>query len=429
MNAPVPSAPQADAKTLYAGYDHLDPPIGVDGTPWSYFEAFRDAVHAEKQMVGWSEKHGGFWVVTGFPECDQIIKDVDGFSSTGVIFPKYAVTEPLMLAEQDEPDHMRARRLVNLSFMPRNVTQYGEAMQKAVHELMDGFIEDGKADVGRILADPIPAIVTALIMGLPAEDGPLFDYWTTAITHQFLVDPEGAKPKIAQMYEYFEKNIARRKVDPGTDVLSMVINAEVDGERLTHRELLGFSTVLLIGGIENSAKLIGTSLWRLGWDVELRRRLIRHPERMQAAVDELLRYYTPAPIGRIVRRETTIGGVTMQPGQQVMLALPIANRDPREFPHPDALIIDRPNNRHLALGTGLHVCLGSHLIRMEARLVLSEFLKRIPEYTIDPDGILKWTTGQVGGMSRVPIRFKPAPRRGSERGKGVDAWLRHASRA
>lgn len=427
MNAPA-AKPEADLKALYAGYDHLDPPIGVDGTPCAYYEEFRDLAIAAQEPVGWSEKHGGFWVVTGYPECEQIIKDVDGFSSGGVIFPKYAVTEPLMLAEQDEPDHMRARRLVNLSFMPRSVTQYGEAMQRAVHELMDGFIEDGKADVGRILADPIPAIVTALIMGLPAEDGPLFDYWTTAITHQFLVDPEGAKPKIAEMYEYFEKNIARRKKEGGTDVLSSVINAEVDGEKLTHRELLGFSTVLLIGGIENSAKLIGSALWRLGWDVELRRRLIRHPERLPSAVDELLRYYSPGTIGRIVRRDTTIGGKTMKTGQQVMLALPIANRDPREFPNPDALIIDRANNRHLALGTGLHVCLGGHLIRMEARLVISEFLKRIPDYTIDPSGPLKWTTGQVGGMSRVPIRFSPGTRRGSERGTGVDAWLKHAAR-
>lgn len=427
MNAPA-AKPVADLDALYAGYDHLDPPIGVDGTPCSYYEEFRDAAIAAKQAVGWSEKHGGFWVVTGYPECEQIIKDVDGFSSTGVIFPKYAVTEPLMLAEQDEPEHMRARRLVNLSFMPKSVTQYAEEMRRAVHELMDGFIEDGKADVGRILADPIPAIVTALIMGLPAEDGPLFDYWTTAITHQFLVDPEGAKPKIEEMYAYFEKNIARRKVEGGTDVLSSVINAEVDGERLTHRELLGFSTVLLIGGIENSAKLIGSALWRLGWDVELRRRLIRHPERMPAAVDELLRYYSPGTVGRIVRRETTIGGKTMLPGQQVMLALPIANRDPREFPHPDALILDRTNNRHLALGTGLHVCLGGHLIRMEARLVISEFLARIPDYTIDQTAPMKWTTGQVGGMSRVPIRFTPGARRGKERGAGVDAWLRHAAR-
>ena len=428
MNAPAPK-PEMDLQQMYANYDHLDPPIGPDGTPCAYYEAFRDLALAAKEPVGWSDRHGGFWVVTGYPEAEQVMKDVDGFSSAGVIFPKYAVTEPLMLAEQDEPDHMRARRLVNLSFMPRSVTQYSEAVQRSVHELMDGFIEDGRADVGRILADPIPAIVTALIMGLPAEDGPKFDAWTSACTHEFLADPVAAKPKIEEMYAYFEKNIARRKIEPGTDVLSSVINAEVDGDRLTHSELLGFSTVLLIGGIENSAKLIGSALWRLGWDVELRRRLIRNPEKLASTVDELLRYYSPGTVGRIVRRETTIAGKTMLPGQQVMLALPIANRDPREFAHPDSFIIDRTNNRHLALGTGLHVCLGGHLIRMEARLVIGEFLKRIPDYQIDAKAPLKWTTGQVGGMSRVPIVFEPAARRNSERGAGVSAWLQHATRA
>jgi cytochrome P450 len=293
---------------------------------------------------------------------------------------------------------------------------------------MDGFIETGRADVGRILADPVPSILTAVMLGFPPEDGPMFDSWTTALTHEFITNREAALPKIAQMYEYFERNIERRQKDPGNDILSQVINSVVDGERLSHKELLGFSTVLLIGGIENSAKLIGTALWRLGWDVELRRRLVRSPEKMAAAVDEFLRYYTPAPIGRTVKREVTIGGRTMKPGQQVMLILPIANRDPRAFPHPDVFILDRARNTHLALGAGLHVCLGQHLIRMEARVVLNEFLSRIPDYHLDADAPRFWTKGQVQGWSRVPIQFTPGKPRLATRGAGVDAWLRHAAR-
>ncbi|MGQ0700485.1 MAG: cytochrome P450 [Panacagrimonas sp.] len=427
MNAPSP-APVADAESFYANYDHLDTPLGPDGTPFAYYEAFRDAALAADQPVGWSEKHGGFWVVTSFADCERIDRDAENFSNDGIIFPKYAVTEPLMLAEQDEPEHMRARRLVNLAFMPRGVTGLSEAIHTAVHELMDGFIETGRADVGRILADPVPSILTAVMLGFPPEDGPMFDSWTTALTHEFITDRASALPKIAQMYEYFERNIARRQKEPGTDILSQVINTEIDGERLSQKELLGFSTVLLIGGIENSAKLIGTALWRLGWDVELRRRLVRSPEKMNTAVDEFLRYYTPAPIGRTVKREVTIGGRTMKPGQQVMIMLPVANRDPRTFPHPDVFILDRARNTHLALGTGLHVCLGQHLIRMEARVVLNEFLSRIPEYSIDMSAPRFWTKGQVQGMSRVPIVFEPGKPRLATRGAGVDAWLRHAAR-
>ena len=427
MNAPA-SAPTVDIDALYAAFDHLDPPLGSDTTPYAYYETVRDAAIASERPVGWSEKHGGFWVVTGYPECEQIIRDVEAFSNTGVIFPKYAVTEPLMLAEQDEPEHMRSRRLVNLSFMPKNVANLSEAVKKATHELIDGFIANGHADVGRILADPVPAIVTALLLGFPPEDGPKFDYWTTALSHEFLNSRETALPKIAEMYAYFEANIERRKREPGDDILSQVINTEVDGQRLSHQELLGFSTVLLIGGIENSAKLIGSALWRLGWDVELRRRLLADPSKMTGAVDEFLRYYSPGVIGRIVNRETTIAGCTMKPGQQLILDLPIANRDPRSFPHPDAFIIDRPRNNHLALGNGLHVCLGQHLIRMEARVVLQEFLSRIPEYRIDAGAPKAWTKGQVAGMSRVPIVFEAQTPRSSERGPGVDAWLKHAER-
>jgi cytochrome P450 len=427
MNAPT-AAPTQSAESFYAHYDHLDVPLGPDGTPFEYYERFRDAALAEDQPVGWSERHGGFWVVTSYADCERIDRDAENFSNDGIIFPKYAVTETLMLAEQDEPEHMRARRLVNLAFMPKSVTALREAIHTAVHELMDGFIESGRADVGRILADPVPSILTAVMLGFPPEDGPMFDAWTTALTHEFIHDRDKALPKIQQMYAYFERNIERRQQEPGDDILSQVINSVVDGERLSHKELLGFSTVLLIGGIENSAKLIGTALWRLGWDVELRRRLVRAPEKMNTAVDEFLRYYTPAPIGRTVKREVTIGGRTMKPGQQVMIVLPIANRDPRKFPNPDVFMLDRANNTHLALGTGLHVCLGQHLIRMEARVVLNEFLSRIPDYRIDADAPQFWTKGQVQGMSRVPIRFAPGTTRLATRGKGVDAWLRHAAR-
>lgn len=418
-----------DLTALYAGFDHLDPPLGGDGTPYAYYEAFRDAAVAADQPVGWSERHGGFWVVTSYAECERILRDPDGFSSTGVIFPKYAVTEPLMLAEQDEPQHMRSRRLVNLSFMPKSVGNFREAIAQATHDLIDGFVATGRGDVGRILADPVPAILTAVLLGFPPEDGPRFDAWTTALSHEYLTSRATAEPKIAEMYAYFEANIARRKREPGQDILSQVINTTIDGEALSHEELLGFSTVLLIGGIENSAKLIGTALWRLGWDVELRRRLLDDPARIPAAVEEFLRLYTPGSVGRIVTRETVIGGHTLRPGQQVMLALQIANRDPRSYANPDSFALDRPRSGHLALGSGLHVCLGQHLIRLEAAIVLTEFLKRIPAYTIDTTAPLFWTKGQVSGMSRVPILFEPGSPRSASRGPGVDSWLRHAARA
>lgn len=207
------------------------------------------------------------------------------------------------------------------------------------------------------------------------------------------------------MHQYFTTVLKERKANPGDDVLSLVIRSELDGERLTDEELLGFFIVLLIGRIENTARLVNNTLWRLAWDVELRRRLIAHPELIPSAVDELLRYYTPAPVGRLVLTDVTVGGVDMQEGQIALTHLPVANRDPRQFPYPDVLIPERTPNRHIALGTGIHRCLGIHLLRVEAAGVITEFLARIPDFELDPARPAVWSAGQVAGMAEVPVVF------------------------
>jgi cytochrome P450 len=148
-------------------------------------------------------------------------------------------------------------------------------------------------------------------------------------------------------------------------------------------------------------------LWRLAWDVELRRRIIDKPEMMNTAVDEFLRYYTPAGVGRVVLEDTEVAGVRMKKDQIAFMMLPCANRDPRQFPYPDVLIPDRAPNRHLSLGTGIHRCIGTHLLRVEGRVVLTEFLRRLPEYELDRNSNSVWATGQVTGMIEVPIVFPP----------------------
>jgi cytochrome P450 len=181
--------------------------------------------------------------------------------------------------------------------------------------------------------------------------------------------------------------------------------AEVDGERLSEEDLIGFFTVLLIGGIDNTARFLSTALWRLAWDVELRRRLIANPSLIPSAVDELMRYYSPALLGRLVTERVTVGGVSMEPGQTALLWLPVANRDRGAFPYADTFVPDRTPNRHLGLGNGIHRCLGAHLLRVEGKVVLTEFLKRVPEFELDRSNKPQWTSGQVSGFNSVPIVF------------------------
>ncbi|MGH7839359.1 MAG: cytochrome P450, partial [Candidatus Binataceae bacterium] len=377
--------------------------------------------------IGWSEKHGGFWIVAGYAEVAEAMHNTTAFSNDAVTFPSYGMTERLMLAGQDDPEHKRARLLVNEPFSPGKVADFTRMLRENVNALIDGFIENGRADVAKIVGDPVPAILTALILGLPAEHGPRFFKWTWAMSHEFLSDPAAAAPKIKEMYAYFEDVIEDRRRHPGADVLSRVVHAKIDGDSLNHEELLGFCTVLLLGGIDNTSKLIASALWRLAWDIELRHRLTRDRQIIPTTVDEFLRYYTPAGVGRLLKEDISLGGVTMKRGQYAMLMAPIANRDPRIFPYPDTFIADRSPNKHLGLGAAVHRCLGAHVLRVEARIVIEEFLTRIPEFELDRTRTPRWTCGQVSGMGSVPIVFEPGERLGAEPpNEGVRAWLEHA---
>ncbi|HZZ49851.1 MAG TPA: cytochrome P450 [Pseudonocardia sp.] len=397
--------PLVESDDLYRVFDHTDAPLGPDGTPYAYYEALRD--EAKRTPIGWSEAHGGFWVVASYEFCDSIIQDPVSFSNAAVTFPAYATGQEsaLKIAGQDEPSHRRDRAFVVKPFSPRQVHKYEQLVASMTGKLIDGFIESGRADLGQALGEEIPARLTALLLGLPEEEGDTYRRWCWAMSHLHATDPAAAAGVVGEMHEYFGAVIEDRKRNPGEDVLSLVTHAEIDGERLTDDDLLGFCIVLLIGGIDNSTKSLNAAFWRMGWDPELRRRLIANPRLIDTATDEILRYYTPGSIGRLVKEDITLGGVTMRKDDIALLALPIANRDDRQFPYADTFVADRTPNRHLGLGGGIHRCLGTHLLRVEARAALGEFLRRVPDYELDSTGRATWVPGQVGGMANVPVVF------------------------
>lgn len=412
---------------LLSDFDHLEPRIGADGTPLAYYEALRDAAAESGRYVHWCDRYDGFWAVFGYEEYTEITRHPERFSNTEPTFPRYALGEPLMIAGQDDPEHRFARALVNSSFGPHGVQVYEPMLRENVNLLIDGIIADGAVDIAQLIARPIPAILTALLMGLPAELGPKFMAWCRAISEGHILDPEGSKPLIEEMYTYFDDTIARRKQDGGADILSTVINAEVDGRRFTHRELRGFCTLLMLGGIDNTKNLVGTLLWRLAWDIDLRTRLLRDRALIPRAIQECLRYYSPAFTARLLLEDTTVGGAAMKAGQMLLLCNPIANRDRRAFDHPDSFILDRPPNRHVGLGLGVHRCLGAHLVALEARVIVEELLDRLPHFRLDPARPSRWWPGFVSGMGNVPVLFEPqAPRRDVRGNAGVETWLASA---
>ncbi len=398
--------------SLYTDFDHYNSPIGPDGTPYQFFEALRDEAIETGTPIGWSEVYGGFWVVTGWEEARDIMHKPDVFSNREVTFPSYGVPDEeaersyqMMLAGQDEPDHKKYRALVQGPFSPRAAGNIAEPLRETTNDLIDQFIESGRVDIVEALTNEVPARLTAIILGLPPEDGALYRSWTHAMAQGIHTDPEGARRKLGELDEYFAQMLADRRGNLGDDVLSLVIQSEIDGVGLTDQEIKDFWVVLLLGGIDNTTKLLGSMFWRLAWDRELRRRHVDHPELLDTSIDEFLRYYSPGISCRIVKQDHTLRGIDFKAGQHIVLEQPIVNRDPRQFAHPDVFDPERTPNRHMGLGLGIHRCLGAHLVRVEAKVACEEFFKRIPVWELDPERRCKWIPGQVAGMETVPIVF------------------------
>jgi cytochrome P450 len=393
--------------SLYIDYDHYNTPLGPDGTPYEYFEALRDEAVQTDTPIGWSQIYGGFWVVTGWEAMREIQHKANLFSSKGVNFPTLGTPgeRPLMLAGYDEPAHSRYRRLLQIPFSPSKALEMEEYFRKDTNLLIDRFIADGEVDLVAALTHAVPGRMTAMIMGRPPEDGDRYRTWVHAIVMQVHTDPEGAAAHVRDLDEHFAELLEERRSNPGDDILSTVVHAELDGEKLDDDEIKDFFIALLVGGIDNTVHQLSNMFWRLAWDKELRRQLAAKPAMWATAVDEFLRLYGPAQAGRIVNEPVTIAGVDLAAGQQIQMVHPIANRDPRQFPNPDVFIADRTPNRHFALGLGIHRCLGAHLVRVEMRIVAEEFLRRIPDFELSPTRAPKWTPGQVAGMTSVPIVF------------------------
>jgi cytochrome P450 len=206
------------------------------------------------------------------------------------------------------------------------------------------------------------------------------------------------------MTAYFGGHIEARRNKPTGDLISYLMSArDKNGNPLEDSHVMGSLRLLLIAGIDTTWSAIGSSLWHLAKTPSDRERLITEPELIPTAVEELLRAYSPVTMAREVVKETTVSGCPVKPGNMVLLSFPAANRDPKMFPDADKVVIDRRENRHAAFGLGIHRCVGSNLARMEMQVALEEWLKRIPDFRLDPAGIVTWSQGTVRGPRQLPF--------------------------
>ncbi len=309
------------------------------------------------------------------------------------------------IISSDEPEHTPERRLMLPFFAPKAVERYREHTRELSRRLLREFIEDGEADLAEQYARQIPPRIIAAILGIEPEMADEFTTWVQGVLELGLQDEELRDRYSRIIREFFLEQIAYRQEHPGDDLISFLLNAELDGEPVPMHVIRGNVGLMLIAGIDTTWSSIGSALWHLAAHPEDRRRLVEHPELIPVAVEEFLRAYSPVTMARLAREDTEIAGCPVGKGERVLLSFAAANRDPEAFDDPEEVIIDRPVNRHIAFGVGIHRCLGSNLARMEMQVAIEEFLARIPEFELEDPEAVTWAGGQVRGPRRLPITF------------------------
>jgi cytochrome P450 len=354
----------------------------------------------------------GCYMPTTYEAVRQIAHDTEHFSSRRVIVrderPEVAKNAAPPITS-DPPEHKPAKQLLLPPFTPDAMKKLEPRVRAICNELIDEFIKDGKVDAAARYTKHIPVRAIAHMLGIPESDGDLFIKWIHMILELSIKNEMMLKQAAEEMTAYFQAHIEERKKKPGDDLITYLLNARgKDGQPLEDTHVLGSLRLLLIAGIDTTWSAIGASLWHLAQTPSDRQRLIAEPSLMPTAIEELLRAFSPVTMAREVTKETTIEGCPVKAGNMVLLSFPAANRDPAIFPDADKVVIDRRENRHAAFGLGIHRCVGSNLARMEMQVAIEEWLKRIPDFRLDPAGTVTWSQGTVRGPRQLPILFGKA---------------------
>ena len=346
-----------------------------------------------------------FWQVFRYEDVQRVLSDYTSFSSA--MGGGGQRQDPLgsSLVTMDPPRHRQLRNLVTQAFTPRNVARLSDRITAIINELLDQVAATGSMDVIDDLAYPLPVIVIAEMLGIPQEDRERFKLWSDAVVGA--TDHAGGDPQ-AEMSEYFLDMIEQRSRERKDDLISALLDAQIDGQYLNQRELLGFCVLLLVAGNETTTNLIGNALLCFDEHPEVYEQLRAESELIPGAIEEVLRYRSPVQfMYRRAAANVTIGEHEIQAGQMVLAWIGSANRDEAQFPDPDRFDIRRTPNRHIAFGHGIHFCLGAPLARLEAKIALIMLLerfheiKRVPGVQLEPIG-----SNLVFGVKHLPITFR-----------------------
>jgi cytochrome P450 len=377
----------------------------------------------ETHPVAWTEEHGGFWVLSDYESVFEAARDDDVFSSRrldqyggpglSVVIPKTPMHAHIPI-ELDPPEFRSFRKVVNPIASPAAVDKVAGMIEKWTTWFVDELIESGDADLAQVIG--VPSIVTIDWLGLPVEDWQRY----SRAHHATLAEPttspvyqQAVTVDLPWCSAQMREVIAARTAEPQDDVISYLVQQEVDGRPITAEEVFSIVELLIAGGVGTTASLVSQTLVWLYEHQDVRQELIDDPSLIDRALEEFLRYFSPTQaLARTVVQEGEFHGCPVKVGDRALLAWSSANRDEKQFAAADDVDIHRWPNRHLAFGVGVHRCAGSHLGKRMARELLRQVLERMPDYVIDLDALERYPRQGVNkGWQRIPTTFTPGQRR------------------
>ncbi len=388
-------------------FDHHDPHFVTD--PESVFGPMR----AEQPLVH-SDLYGGFWVLTRYDDVTAAANDHESFTSavagTTLIPSTQPRTDPLLPIELDPPEHTRYRALVNPVFAKPRIDALRPDLEALATKLLEPFARNGGGDVMAQFAHPMSLGSLARLMDLPDEDEPRWFDWVERMYSNALLDTDDHAAAAREAEAYIGERVEDRKREPRNDFLGMLLQAEVDGHRLSDLEVRQFGMLMLLAGYETTSGAMGMSLLYLAQHPELREQLFVNVDALkQTAVNELLRIVSPVQLfGRNAAHDVEMYGQTIPAGDVVLLAYGAANHDPNAFEHPERCILDRHPNGQVAFGHGRHLCLGQHLARLELTIMVERFADLFPVFRVDPARPPTWKArGDVRGLASLHLVARP----------------------
>jgi cytochrome P450 len=379
------------------------------------FDHYRDSFAADPYPVlaelrascpvAHSDAHGGFWVATRYRDIQEVCSRTGEFSSRYTSVPTDIGLGDIRIPplQLDPPEHTRFKQLLAPVFAVGQVARFEPGARAYVAGLLDSLAGRRGFDASHDFARLVPTAVLCQIIGDPGAIEPL-SALVESILENAAVDRDAAVEAGMALFAHMAALVAARTAEPGTDLISSLLASAVDGERLTDEEVTLVGILLVLAGIDTTWSTLATAIHHLATHPDDQARLRAEPDLLVSACEEFLRAYAPVTVARQVVTDTVLGGQPLRGGEMVLVSFPAANRDDEVFERPDEVLLDRPNNRHLAFGSGIHRCLGLHFARMELRIGLEELLRRVPSFELDGTRPVTWARGQVRRPGSVPIR-------------------------